>query len=111
MKTDVSSTESIKSTSHKINYITTRSRALKSWGFLESLKNYEKSGCEKGAGTGSSEGFRYELSHIVNSHLGVLSISTQVMGNSIKSVKNIQKITKTMKMVAASKLRAVQGRA
>ena len=29
----------------------------------------------------------------------------------MKSVKNIQKITKAMKMVAASKLRAVQGRA
>lgn len=31
--------------------------------------------------------------------------------NRMKSVKNIQKITKAMKMVAASKLRAVQGRA
>ena len=29
----------------------------------------------------------------------------------MKSVKNIQKITKAMKMVAASKLRAVQNRA
>lgn len=31
--------------------------------------------------------------------------------NRMKSVKNIQKITKAMKMVAASKLRAVQTRA
>ncbi|KAF2567289.1 hypothetical protein F2Q68_00024601 [Brassica cretica] len=43
--------------------------------------------------------------------LGVRSISTQVVRNRMKSVKNIQKITKAMKMVAASKLRAVQGRA
>lgn len=34
-----------------------------------------------------------------------------VVRNRMKSVKNIQKITKAMKMVAASKLRAVQGRA
>ena len=31
--------------------------------------------------------------------------------NRMKSVKNIQKITKAMKMVAASKLRAIQSRA
>jgi len=42
--------------------------------------------------------------------LGVRSISTQVVRNRMKSVKNIQKITKAMKMVAASKLRAVQTR-
>lgn len=36
------------------------------------------------------------------------SISTQIVRNRMKSVKNIQKITKAMKMVAASKLRAVQ---
>ncbi|XP_019706985.1 ATP synthase subunit gamma, mitochondrial isoform X3 [Elaeis guineensis] len=40
--------------------------------------------------------------------LGIRSISTQVVRNRMKSVKNIQKITKAMKMVAASKLRAVQ---
>ncbi|KAK3157395.1 hypothetical protein QOZ80_2AG0121240 [Eleusine coracana subsp. coracana] len=40
--------------------------------------------------------------------LGARSISTQVVRNRMKSVKNIQKITKAMKMVAASKLRAVQ---
>lgn len=34
-----------------------------------------------------------------------------VVRNRMKSVKNIQKITKAMKMVAASKLRAVQTRA
>ncbi|TXG51597.1 hypothetical protein EZV62_024121 [Acer yangbiense] len=39
---------------------------------------------------------------------GVRSISTQVVRNRMKSVKNIQKITKAMKMVAASKLRAIQ---
>ncbi|XP_010906140.1 ATP synthase subunit gamma, mitochondrial [Elaeis guineensis] len=39
---------------------------------------------------------------------GTRSISTQVVRNRMKSVKNIQKITKAMKMVAASKLRAVQ---
>ncbi|XP_062205801.1 ATP synthase subunit gamma, mitochondrial-like isoform X2 [Phragmites australis] len=39
---------------------------------------------------------------------GARSISTQVVRNRMKSVKNIQKITKAMKMVAASKLRAVQ---
>ncbi|KAL3528464.1 hypothetical protein ACH5RR_007786 [Cinchona calisaya] len=43
--------------------------------------------------------------------LGVRSISTQVVRNRMKSVKNIQKITKAMKMVAASKLRAIQTRA
>ncbi|VFQ67255.1 unnamed protein product [Cuscuta campestris] len=41
---------------------------------------------------------------------GVRFISTQVVRNRMKSVKNIQKITKAMKMVAASKLRAVQSR-
>ncbi|KAJ9140544.1 hypothetical protein P3X46_031179 [Hevea brasiliensis] len=40
--------------------------------------------------------------------LGLRSISTQVVRNRMKSVKNIQKITKAMKMVAASKLRAIQ---
>lgn len=43
--------------------------------------------------------------------LGARSISTQVVRNRMKSVKNIQKITKAMKMVAASKLRAIQVRA
>lgn len=42
--------------------------------------------------------------------LGARSISTQIVRNRMKSVKNIQKITKAMKMVAASKLRAVQVR-
>ncbi|KAK3440309.1 hypothetical protein EUGRSUZ_B00589 [Eucalyptus grandis] len=42
---------------------------------------------------------------------GARSISTQVVRNRMKSVKNIQKITKAMKMVAASKLRAIQIRA
>ncbi|KAL6867376.1 hypothetical protein ACP4OV_015400 [Aristida adscensionis] len=42
--------------------------------------------------------------------LGVRSVSTQVVRNRMKSVTNIQKITKAMKMVAASKLRAVQTR-
>ncbi|KAK3037956.1 hypothetical protein RJ639_030661, partial [Escallonia herrerae] len=43
--------------------------------------------------------------------LGVRGISTQIVRNRMKSVKNIQKITKAMKMVAASKLRAIQVRA
>eukprot|EP00268_Persea_americana_P035144 TRINITY_DN346_c0_g2_i1.p1 TRINITY_DN346_c0_g2~~TRINITY_DN346_c0_g2_i1.p1 ORF type:complete len:323 (+),score=64.22 TRINITY_DN346_c0_g2_i1:213-1181(+) len=42
---------------------------------------------------------------------GARSISTQIVRNRMKSVKNIQKITKAMKMVAASKLRAIQVRA
>ncbi|CDP10034.1 unnamed protein product [Coffea canephora] len=42
--------------------------------------------------------------------LGVRSISTQVVRNRMRSVRNIQKITKAMKMVAASKLRAIQTR-
>ncbi|KAK4750451.1 hypothetical protein SAY87_003933 [Trapa incisa] len=42
---------------------------------------------------------------------GARSISTQVVRNRMKSVRNIQKITKAMKMVAASKLRAIQVRA
>lgn len=42
------------------------------------------------------------------SFLGVRSVSTQIVRNRMKSVKNIQKITKAMKMVAASKLRAIQ---
>ncbi|CAL9122236.1 unnamed protein product, partial [Musa textilis] len=36
--------------------------------------------------------------------MGVRSISTQAVRSRMKSVKNIQKITKAMKMVAASKL-------
>eukprot|EP00262_Sarcandra_glabra_P009482 TRINITY_DN23892_c0_g1_i1.p1 TRINITY_DN23892_c0_g1~~TRINITY_DN23892_c0_g1_i1.p1 ORF type:complete len:323 (+),score=60.53 TRINITY_DN23892_c0_g1_i1:151-1119(+) len=43
--------------------------------------------------------------------LGARSISTQVVRTRMKSVKSIQKITKAMKMVAASKLRAIQVRA
>ncbi|KAJ6374088.1 hypothetical protein OIU78_029737, partial [Salix suchowensis] len=43
--------------------------------------------------------------------LGARSISTQIVRNRMKSVKNIQKITKAMKMVAASKLRLIQTRA
>ncbi|WRX17362.1 ATP synthase [Theobroma cacao] len=43
--------------------------------------------------------------------IGVRYISTQVVRNRMKSVKNIQKITKAMKMVAASKLRAIQTKA
>ncbi|XP_020699172.1 ATP synthase subunit gamma, mitochondrial isoform X1 [Dendrobium catenatum] len=39
---------------------------------------------------------------------GARSISTQIVRNRMKSVRNIQKITKAMKMVAASKLRGVQ---
>ncbi|KAF3779901.1 ATP synthase subunit gamma [Nymphaea thermarum] len=42
---------------------------------------------------------------------GARSVSTQVVRNRMKSVKNIQKITKAMKMVAASKLRAIQSKA
>ncbi|KAK3198745.1 hypothetical protein Dsin_022160 [Dipteronia sinensis] len=41
---------------------------------------------------------------------GMRSISTQVVRNRMKSIKNIQKITKEMKMVAASKLRSIQVR-
>ncbi|TVU30733.1 hypothetical protein EJB05_22369 [Eragrostis curvula] len=40
--------------------------------------------------------------------LGARFVSTQIVRTRMKSVKNIQKITKAMKMVAASKLRAVQ---
>ncbi|XP_011623572.1 ATP synthase subunit gamma, mitochondrial [Amborella trichopoda] len=43
--------------------------------------------------------------------VGARSISTQIVRNRMKSVKNIQKITKAMKMVAASKLRAIQTKA
>ncbi|KAJ8752720.1 hypothetical protein K2173_007030 [Erythroxylum novogranatense] len=43
--------------------------------------------------------------------VGVRYISTQVVRNRMKSIKNIQKITKAMKMVAASKLRAIQTKA
>ncbi|XP_051115910.1 ATP synthase subunit gamma, mitochondrial [Andrographis paniculata] len=46
-----------------------------------------------------------------NALTGVRSISTQAVRNRMKSVKNIQKITKAMKMVAASKLRAIQSKA
>ncbi|KAL9683173.1 hypothetical protein QQ045_014990 [Rhodiola kirilowii] len=42
---------------------------------------------------------------------GSRAISTQIVRNRMKSVKNIQKITKAMKMVAASKLRAIQVKA
>jgi F-type H+-transporting ATPase subunit gamma len=43
--------------------------------------------------------------------MGVRCISTQIVRNRMKSVKNIQKITKAMKMVAASKLRQIQTKA
>lgn len=43
--------------------------------------------------------------------IGVRYISTQIVRNRMKSVKNIQKITKAMKMVAASKLRQIQRKA
>lgn len=43
--------------------------------------------------------------------LGTRYISTQIVRNRMKSVKNIQKITKAMKMVAASKLRQIQTKA
>ncbi|KAF6165056.1 hypothetical protein GIB67_000640 [Kingdonia uniflora] len=43
--------------------------------------------------------------------MGARFISTQILRNRMKSVKNIQKITKAMKMVAASKLRAIQVKA
>jgi len=39
---------------------------------------------------------------------GSRTISTQIVRNRMKSVKSIQKITKAMKMVASSKLRAIQ---
>ncbi|KAL9243297.1 hypothetical protein vseg_017202 [Gypsophila vaccaria] len=42
---------------------------------------------------------------------GVRYVSTQIVRNRMKSVKNIQKITKAMKMVAASKLRQIQSKA
>ncbi|KAJ4961785.1 hypothetical protein NE237_021695 [Protea cynaroides] len=42
---------------------------------------------------------------------GARFVSTQIVRTRMKSVKNIQKITKAMKMVAASKLRAIQTRA
>lgn len=41
---------------------------------------------------------------------GTRSISTQIVRTRMKSVTNIQKITKAMKMVAASKMRGVQVR-
>ncbi|KAH9609496.1 hypothetical protein KSS87_018709 [Heliosperma pusillum] len=41
---------------------------------------------------------------------GARYISTQIVRNRMKSVKNIQKITKAMKMVAASKLRQIQSK-
>ncbi|XP_078155089.1 gamma subunit of Mt ATP synthase [Carex rostrata] len=50
------------------------------------------------------------LSDELTAPLGARSISTQIVRNRMKSVKNIQKITKAMKMVAASKLRGVQVR-
>ncbi|XP_021733975.1 ATP synthase subunit gamma, mitochondrial-like [Chenopodium quinoa] len=48
------------------------------------------------------------LSSEEQTSLGVRCISTQIVRNRMKSIKNIQKITKAMKMVAASKLRQVQ---
>ncbi|KAG8386904.1 hypothetical protein BUALT_Bualt03G0197300 [Buddleja alternifolia] len=47
---------------------------------------------------------------VVMRFAGICYISITVR-NRMKSVRNIQKITKTMKMVAASKLRAIQTRA
>ncbi|KAL9239454.1 hypothetical protein vseg_013774 [Gypsophila vaccaria] len=51
------------------------------------------------------------ISHQEQVTPGVRNISTQIVRNRMKSVKNIQKITKAMKMVAASKLRQIQAKA
>ncbi|KAK9748152.1 hypothetical protein RND81_02G039500 [Saponaria officinalis] len=51
------------------------------------------------------------LSHQEQVSPGVRYISTQIVRNRMKSVRNIQKITKAMKMVAASKLRQIQSKA
>ncbi|KAG9153216.1 hypothetical protein Leryth_021244 [Lithospermum erythrorhizon] len=53
----------------------------------------------------------YSLRSEEHAAIGVRYISTQIVRNRMKSVKNIQKITKAMKMVAASKLRAIQTKA
>ncbi|GAV64413.1 ATP-synt domain-containing protein [Cephalotus follicularis] len=45
--------------------------------------------------------------HQEEAPFGVRYISTQVVRERMKSIKNIQKITKAMKMVAASKLRGI----
>ncbi|XP_044477177.1 ATP synthase subunit gamma, mitochondrial [Mangifera indica] len=55
--------------------------------------------------------FRPSLISEEDGPTGVRNISTQVVRNRMKSVRNIQKITKAMKMVAASKLRSIQTRA
>ncbi|KAA8542546.1 hypothetical protein F0562_023698 [Nyssa sinensis] len=53
---------------------------------------------------------RSSLAPSEQAFLGVRFASTQEVQNRMRSVQNIQKITKAMKMVAASKLRAVQSR-
>ena len=58
----------------------------------------------------SSSAARSAISSDEFGSMGARSISTQAVRNRMKSVKNIQKITKAMKMVAASKLRGVQVR-
>ncbi|KAF9607554.1 hypothetical protein IFM89_036916 [Coptis chinensis] len=61
------------------------------------------------------EGKRFATTPFIRSEeivpQGTRSISTQIVRNRMKSVKNIQKITKAMKMVAASKLRGIQSKA
>eukprot|EP00252_Welwitschia_mirabilis_P006473 TRINITY_DN1735_c0_g1_i1.p1 TRINITY_DN1735_c0_g1~~TRINITY_DN1735_c0_g1_i1.p1 ORF type:complete len:329 (-),score=64.02 TRINITY_DN1735_c0_g1_i1:213-1199(-) len=54
----------------------------------------------------------FALSHVEEMHpFGARLVSTQVVRNRMKSIKSVQKITKAMKMVASSKLRAIQSRA
>ncbi|XP_068637196.1 ATP synthase subunit gamma, mitochondrial-like [Aristolochia californica] len=61
--------------------------------------------------TNSITGARPAILYDELSPQGARTISTQVVRNRMKSVKSIQKITKAMKMVAASKLRAIQTKA
>ena len=54
--------------------------------------------------------FLLELGFLVNVIIW-LEVNSCAVRNRMKSIKNIQKITKAMKMVAASKLRAIQTKA
>ena len=76
--------------------------------FYENLTLYSSLGAIKnGASPWGAAG-------LVNNELapfGARCASSQIVRNRMKSVKSIQKITKAMKMVAASKLRTIQVRA
>lgn len=75
------------------------------------VNSYLSSGAAGINGGGAVWGSTTGLSSAELAPFGARSASGQIVRNRMKSVKSIQKITKAMKMVAASKLRNIQVKA